>query len=374
MMKLSSLLRRALLLVVLPLATQAQNVGVGTTAPDASAALDVVSSAKGALLPRLTALGRGAIASPATGLIVFQTDGTSGFYYNSGTPLAPVWQRIATAAGTATDFIQNQSAVDQVANFRISGNGTVGGRVGIGTATPLVPLSVTPGNLGAKLTLWDAGSTTQHYGFGISVDQLNYQVQGSASHVFSRGGKNNDGTEMMRLQGTTGNLGIGTPTPAQRLDVTGGSIKISTSGQGLIFPDATTQTTAATATSFIQNQTASAQTGSGRPVTFSIEGKPRPIPPTLAHHAARIAQEALTNALRHSGARAVYVTLAFAPQKLRLVIRDDGHGFAPERADGPAKGHFGLDGMKRRAARVGATLTIESNAAGTTITIEAPLP
>ena len=226
MMKLSSLLRRALLLVVLPLATQAQNVGVGTTAPDASAALDVVSSAKGALLPRLTALGRGAIASPATGLIVFQTDGTSGFYYNSGTPLAPVWQRIATAAGTATDFIQNQSAVDQVANFRISGNGTVGGRVGIGTATPLVPLSVTPGNLGAKLTLWDAGSTTQHYGFGISVDQLNYQVQGSASHVFSRGGKNNDGTEMMRLQGTTGNLGIGTSAPTQKLDVATGGARV----------------------------------------------------------------------------------------------------------------------------------------------------
>ncbi len=124
----------------------------------------------------------------------------------------------------------------------------------------------------------------------------------------------------------------------------------------------------------LREATASAQTGSGRPVTFSIEGEPRPIPPTLAHHAARIAQEALTNALRHSGARAVAVTLAFAPQKLRLVIRDDGHGFAPARADGPASGHFGLDGMKRRAARVGATLTIESNATGTTITLQAPLP
>ena len=123
----------------------------------------------------------------------------------------------------------------------------------------------------------------------------------------------------------------------------------------------------------LREAAASAQTGSGRPVTFSIEGEPRPIPPTLAHHAARIAQEALTNALRHSGARAVTVTLAFAPQKLRLVIRDDGHGFAPERADGPATGHFGLDGMKRRAARLGGTLTIESNASGTTITLDAPL-
>ena len=124
----------------------------------------------------------------------------------------------------------------------------------------------------------------------------------------------------------------------------------------------------------LREAAASAQTGSGRPVTFSIGGEPRPIPPTLAHHAARIAQEALTNALRHSGACAVAVTLAFAPHRLRLRLHDNGQGFDTTRAAGPASGHFGLDGMKRRAARVGATLTIESNAAGTTITLEAPLP
>ena len=82
----------------------------------------------------------------------------------------------------------------------------------------------------------------------------------------------------------------------------------------------------------------------------------------------------MTNALRHSGARAVVMTLTFAPHRLRLITKDDGHGFNTTRAAGPASGHFGLDGMKRRAARVGATLTIESNAAGTTITLEAPLP
>ena len=124
----------------------------------------------------------------------------------------------------------------------------------------------------------------------------------------------------------------------------------------------------------LREAAASAQTGSGRPVTFSIEGELRPIPPTLAHHAARIAQEALTNALRHSGARAVTVTLVFAPHRLRLRLHDNGQGFDPTRAAGPASGHFGLDGMKRRAARVGATLTIESSATGTNITLEAPLP
>ena len=134
-------LHRALLAAALVTAVnfsaQAQSVGIGTTAPDASAALDVVASAKGVLLPRLTLTHRGNILSPATGLIIYQTDNTPGFYYNSGPPAAPVWNQIATAGGTSTGFIQNQNAADQVANFRISGNANVGGtlRVGVG-ATP----------------------------------------------------------------------------------------------------------------------------------------------------------------------------------------------------------------------------------------------
>ena len=123
----------------------------------------------------------------------------------------------------------------------------------------------------------------------------------------------------------------------------------------------------------LREAVASAQTGGERPVAFSLEGEPRAISPTLAHHAARIAQEALTNALRHSGARAVAVTLTFAPHRLRLRLHDNGQGFDTTGAAGPASGHFGLDGMKRRAARAGGTLTIESTATGTTITFEAPL-
>jgi sugar lactone lactonase YvrE len=73
----------AALLLAAPLATQAQ-VGVGTTAPAASAALDITSTSQGLLLPRLTSAQRAAIASPAQGLQVYQTDGTPGLYYYSG--------------------------------------------------------------------------------------------------------------------------------------------------------------------------------------------------------------------------------------------------------------------------------------------------
>jgi len=58
-----------------------QNVGVGTTSPAASAALDITSTTKGFLLPRMTAVQRTAIPSPAEGLIVYQTDRSRGYYY-----------------------------------------------------------------------------------------------------------------------------------------------------------------------------------------------------------------------------------------------------------------------------------------------------
>ena len=61
-------------------------VGIGTTTPDASAVLDIQSSAndKGILIPRVTQAQRNAISSPATGLMIFQTDGNVGFYFYDG--------------------------------------------------------------------------------------------------------------------------------------------------------------------------------------------------------------------------------------------------------------------------------------------------
>jgi trimeric autotransporter adhesin len=67
-----------------PLLSFAQ-VGIGTTNPDASAMLDINSTSSGLLVPRMTQAQRLAIPSPAEGLLVYQTDYTSGFYYHSST-------------------------------------------------------------------------------------------------------------------------------------------------------------------------------------------------------------------------------------------------------------------------------------------------
>ena len=69
--------------VLLTASTYAQ-VGIGTTNPNTSAALDITSTTKGLLIPRMTKTQRDAISSPATGLMIYQTDGTVGFYYYNG--------------------------------------------------------------------------------------------------------------------------------------------------------------------------------------------------------------------------------------------------------------------------------------------------
>ncbi|HKR07312.1 MAG TPA: hypothetical protein VJY62_21940, partial [Bacteroidia bacterium] len=75
-------------------------VGINPTgaAADPSAMLDVSSTTKGILVPRMTAAQRAALVLPATGLMVFQTDGSTGYYFNTGTPVTPGWILVNDAA------------------------------------------------------------------------------------------------------------------------------------------------------------------------------------------------------------------------------------------------------------------------------------
>jgi signal transduction histidine kinase len=93
------------------------------------------------------------------------------------------------------------------------------------------------------------------------------------------------------------------------------------------------------------------------------------LPPALEQGLYRIAQEALNNSLKHSGASAVIVRMRIGPRSLSLEIEDNGRGFD---ADSRPRmgGGFGLTGLKERARQLGGYLAIASSpAGGTTIRV-----
>jgi signal transduction histidine kinase len=87
----------------------------------------------------------------------------------------------------------------------------------------------------------------------------------------------------------------------------------------------------------------------------------------------RIGQEAVTNAVKHSGATAIDIQWQFTPGQVVLKISDNGHGFDPNACAGPKDGHFGLLGIRERTERLGGRLQITSRPGnGTTIAVEIP--
>lgn len=94
----------------------AQNVGIGA-APDSSAQLDIRSTAKGLLIPSMTQSQMQSIPTPATGLLVFQTDQTSGFYYNAGTPASPSWQPLAPPSNLTVWKLTGNSGTNPATDF-----------------------------------------------------------------------------------------------------------------------------------------------------------------------------------------------------------------------------------------------------------------
>jgi hypothetical protein len=105
----------------------AQNTGIGTAIPHASAILDITSSSKGLLIPRMNAIGIGSISNPAKGLLVMDT-AASQLMVNMGNPVSPNWQTIAFKSGwnltgntninPATNFIGTTDA--QPLQFRVN--------------------------------------------------------------------------------------------------------------------------------------------------------------------------------------------------------------------------------------------------------------
>ncbi len=145
-------MKRCLLVLFISIGTvnilMAQNVGIGTTAPDASAILDVKSNTKGMLLPRTSTASRTAIVNPAKGLILFDST-TSTFWFHNGTVWSQLpasnnaWNLIGnTGTNPSTNFIGTSDA--QPLLFRI--NNTWAGELDPVTANVFLGLSAGQSN------------------------------------------------------------------------------------------------------------------------------------------------------------------------------------------------------------------------------------
>lgn len=114
----------------------------------------------------------------------------------------------------------------------------------------------------------------------------------------------------------------------------------------------------------------------GKPVIHCrSEGPVRGLPDLIAHSLLRIAQEAMSNAVSHSGAGTVDILLVFGENQVTLDVTDDGCGFIAESAAGEETHHFGLQGMRGRVKRLQGHFELNSTPGrGTRVHVWIPCP
>ncbi len=170
--------------------------------PHASAMFEVKSTTKGLLAPRMTQVQRDAIATPAAGLLIYQTDGTSGYYVYNGTSWSPL-----AGAGTSK-WVFNGSHIYN----------SNPGHVGIGTSTPNSGLELRGTGSMPQMRITDAVSGNSLVlqggaGENLKVTGYHYGTFTPRPLYLSTDGANT----YMNPNG--GFVGIGTTTPANKLTV-----------------------------------------------------------------------------------------------------------------------------------------------------------
>jgi signal transduction histidine kinase/ligand-binding sensor domain-containing protein len=108
---------------------------------------------------------------------------------------------------------------------------------------------------------------------------------------------------------------------------------------------------------------------------FNLFGAYRSLPEETERELLRVAQEAIHNVKRHSAAGKLSVQLEYGPDTIALEVRDDGRGGATDHQPEAGSGHYGLTGMRERAAAIGGTLEVSSApGGGTAVRLRAPAP
>ena len=157
---------------------KAQGMAVNNTgaAANSSAMLDVSSTNQGMLAPRMTSAQRTAISSPATGLLVYQTDGTAGFYYFNGS----AWTLFSATGSGATPggipYTCANHSTTTIGSIMFSLIGTIS--IGVGSALT-THTSMVFSNCHPSLTAYAAGTTT----FPLTVNLVNISFSTSSNAV-----------------------------------------------------------------------------------------------------------------------------------------------------------------------------------------------
>lgn len=209
---------------------QAQNVGIGTSTPNSSAVLDVNSTTKGLLIPRMNTGQRTGIASPVAGLMVYDTDFKE-YYHHDGT----TWKKVLN------NNVWNTSATrNYVFNTTDS--------IGIGTLSPDEKLQIVNGKIYVQdnrtgqnpHVIFDIPNVADNEGglqfkrLGDTLAALNYvEDPDYANYLKFSVGSPGKGNEM--TINTNGEVGIGTMTPLAKLHIpTGQDADLSSATNGFI--------------------------------------------------------------------------------------------------------------------------------------------
>ena len=211
----------------------AQNVGVGTSSPDNSAKLDVSATDGGLLIPRMTEVQRDAISSPATGLMIFQTDGTVGFYFYDGT----AWTALSGSGPAGPQGPAGPAGADGADGAKVRAHKALLVHKVLLEQMDLTEQTGATGATGAR-SCWSTRSTRCSRSTGITRSRRcsrqelvhkvrkELQVQGPAGPAGPAGADGADGdtwwTETSgNIYRSSGYVGFWTTTPSYHLDARG---------------------------------------------------------------------------------------------------------------------------------------------------------